>query len=155
LAVGEKFSLPINVSSAGQETLGTDVVILFDPKVLEAVEIKPGIIYPNYPEQAKDIDNVHGKIYFSGSTNINAPRVAEGELGEIFFRSKKAGETTLSFSWNGQNETTDSNIVPYKEELDLLSQEPASLTISLREASAFEKVSNFLRRIFSFDYLKF
>lgn len=154
IPVGEEVRVTINVSSGGKETLGTDAVILYDPKMLSATRILPGKLYPNYPPNLQDIDNVHGKVQFSGTVGLKKPLTAEGVLGEISFRAKKPGTTKIGFDFEPGG-TADSNIVPSFAGLDLLEQKPKEITLSIRSVSSQEKIWFFLKRILSFDYLRF
>lgn len=153
LPVGTEFEVAINLSSGGTQTLGTDAVILFDPKVLSATKVTPGKLYPNYPETGREIDNVHGKVFLSGTANMDAPLTAQGVFGKVAFRAKKEGKTTLSFDWK-EGGTADSNIVPYEGELDLLVSRPTDLNLSFREASFWEKILAFIKRVLSLNYLR-
>jgi len=154
IPVGEEFKVPISLSSGGRETIGTDAVLLFDPKILSATKIEKGKIYPNYPPNLEDIDNVHGKVSFSGTVGFGLPKTVEGLFGEVFFRSKKPGTTQISFAWEGEG-TADSNIVPSFGSLDLLTEKPEKINLVFREASLGEKILAWIKRIFSFDYLRF
>lgn len=154
LPVGDEFGLTINVSTASRETIGTDAVILYDPKMLEATKILPAKAYPNYPPNLVDIDNVHGKVQFSGTVGFGQPKTAEGVLGKVFFRPKKVGTTSVNFAWE-KGGTADSNIVPNFGGLDLLTEAPPPVTLSFREATREEKILFLIKRIFSFDYLRF
>lgn len=149
IPVGKEFKVPIIVSSAGQTTLGTDVVILFDPKVLQVAKVKPGSAYPTYPLNLKDIDNAHGKIWFSGTVGFGPPQPAAGLFGSFFFRAKKVGTTKISFDWEPGG-TDDSNIVTDSGVLDILREEPKELILSFREASQLEKLWAFIQRALPF-----
>lgn len=155
IPVGEEFKITVNVSSGNNETLGTDAVITFDPKILSATKIKAGKIYPFSPSTLVDIDNVHGKVSFSGTVGgLGIPKVVEGILGEVFFKAKQSGTTQIGFDWES-NSTTGSHIVPQNERIDLLTEKPAGIEISFRPASTGEKIWFFIKSIFSFNYLNF
>lgn len=151
--VGDEFKVAINVSSGGKETIGTDAVILYDPKILAVTKVNPGKAYFLYPPTLIDIDNVHGKVSFSGTVGFNPPKVVDGLFGEVFFRPKKPGQTKIDFAWQAKA-TNDSNIVPSLGGLDLLSEKPKGLSLSFRESSSEEKIWFLIKKILSFDYFK-
>ena len=152
--VGEEVKVPLYVSSAGIETIGTDIVISFDPKILYATKVVPGDLYPSYPPNTIDIDNTHGKIWFSGTVGTHVPRVVEGTVGSVFFRTKKVGITSISFTFERQG-TADSNIIPLLGPVDLLNEQPKDLELVIKEANFLERILFSLQRITSFDYLRF
>lgn len=154
IPIGEEVRVIINVSSGGRETLGTDALILYDPKILSVTRILPAKLYPNYPPNLEDIDNVRGKVRFSGTVGPNKPLAVEGVLGEIIFRAKKPGTTKIGFDFEPGG-TADSNIVPAFGGLDLLSEKPKEINLSIRSTSSPEKIWFLIKRILSFDYLRF
>lgn len=154
IPAGDEFRLSVNVSSAGIPTLGTDVVITYDPKMVEVTKFLGGKVYPHYPVTLVDIDNVHGKTRFSGTADLYQTRVAEGLLGWVYFRAKKSGTTEVSFVWK-KNGTDESNIVPDTGGLDLLKEKPKGVNLSFLEPSSGTRVWILIKRILSFDYLNF
>lgn len=151
---GKEFELLLFVSSAGQETIGTDVVLNFDPKFFSATKIVRGEAYPSYPPNTLDIDNVHGKIWFSGTVGSLPPKAVEGVVGSVFFRTKQIGTTSVGFAFEPQG-TADSNIISLLGPVDLLKEAPRELTVTVREADLWERFLFAFKRIFSFDYLRF
>jgi len=152
---GDSFKLTINASSDGQMTFGTDVVLIYNPKFLTAIKINPGHIYPNYPENLQDIDDVMGKVKFSGTIGLNqTPKAADGVLGEVYFRAKQTGTTQVNFEWYPGG-TNDCNIVPSAAGLDLLIKQPEGVNLTIKEPTSSEKVWILAKRILSFDYLRF
>lgn len=154
LPVGREFKVVVLVASENRTTLGTDAVLTFDPRILKAIKIIPGKIYPLYPQNLQDIDNTHGKLSFSGTVGFNKPQTANGVLGEIYFRSKKEGQINLAFDWM-PNTTSDSNLVPDFGGLDLLTEKPPDAYLTFRKASFWEKILIKIQWLFSFEYLQF
>lgn len=154
LPAGQEFKVIVSVATGNRTTLGTDAVLFYDPKILKAIRIIPDKLYPLYPQNLQDIDNTHGKLSFSGTVGFNKPQTANGVLGEISFRSKKPGQTVLSFNWLA-NATNDSNIVPDFGGLDLLTEKPSDVFLTFRQPSLLEKILIKLRWLFSFEYLQF
>lgn len=154
LPVGREFKVAVLVASENRTTLGTDAVLTFDPRILKVVKIVPGKIYPLYPQNLQEIDNIHGKLSFSGTVGFNKPQTANGVLGTVYFRSKKEGSTILGFSWM-PNTTNDSNLVPDFGGIDLLAEKPPDAYLTFRKASFWEKILIKLQWLFSFEYLQF
>ena len=154
LPVGQKFKVVVSVASENRTTLGADAVLTYDPRILTAIKIIPGKIYPLYPENLQDIDNTHGRLSFSGTVGFNKPQTANGVLGEIYFRSKKEGQIALAFDWM-PNTTSDSNLVPDFGGLDLLTAKPPDTQLTFRQPSFLEKILIKLQWLFSFEYLQF
>lgn len=153
IPVGSEFKVLVHVSSDRRMTLGTDAVLSYDPKMMTALRVKPGRIYPFYPSNLIEIDNARGKLSFSGTVGFGVPKEANGILGEVYFLPRQPGETRLDFLWEEKG-TKDSNLVPDFGELDLLKERPAGATLTFRQPSFLEKIFITLQRIFSFEYLR-
>jgi len=149
ITVGSEFDININLATNGKETLGTDVVITYEPVFLEAVKITPGTLYPNYPPGGQRIDQVAGKVYLSGAANFGAPVSESGLFGTIIFKGRVPGKTAISFDWE-EGSTTKTSIVPYVGYANLLKAPPEGLTLSIKEKSLWDKfldlLKNFLER---------
>ena len=154
LPVGQEFKVIVSVATENRTTLGTDAVLSYDPKILTAIKIIPGKVYPLYPENLQDIDNTHGKLTLSGTVGFGKPKTANGVLAEVSFRSKKPEATILSFNWMPKA-TNESNIVPDFGGIDLLTAKPADALLTFRKPSFLEKILIKIQWLFSFEYLQF
>ncbi len=150
--LGDQFRVKIDASSGGKGTVGTDAVILYDPRVLKVVKIIPGKLYPNYPEPLQDIDNVHGKTSFSGTVSFEPPRVVNGTFGEVVFQALKIDKTQISFDWQPKG-TADSNIVPLDGTLDLLTEAPKSVDVLVQESSTLQKFFFFIKSVLAGGFI--
>lgn len=153
IPVAQEFSLPITVNSADKATLGADIVLSFDPKILKITKIKPTNLYPFYPENLQDIDNAHGKLSFSGSVGMKTPIIVNGTLAEVFFVAQKEGSTKIEFVWKTKNSSA-THLVPKDEGIDLLTQTPDPITLSFRPSSKSEQFLFNLKRFLSLDFLQ-
>lgn len=118
--VGEMIPLTIRVSTGGQPTFGTDLILRFDPKILEASSsaIKPGNIYSEYP--LVNVNPKNGIISISGITRVGQTGFeGVGVLATLNLKAKKAGVTTLSVDFK-PGSTADSNIIEAKTVKDIL-----------------------------------
>lgn len=144
LSVGETFKVDINLTG-GEATLGTDIIINYDPAFLEAISLEEGSLYPSYqPIPAKRILADQGKINLSGSANINQPVKAEGIFGTTTFKSKKSGNTVISFDYD-KTATNKTGVINFSGQ-NLLSGTPENLPVDI---SSPNPVASFLKMLFS------
>lgn len=122
--VGREFLIDVNLKT---EALidGVDVVLQFDPEILEAKAASPSALFPTYP--FIKFDNQDGRAEVSAATKINQPLKGEGGLVTVSFVPKTPGETSIILLAEEEN-TTDSNIAEHKTGRDLL-MEGAVLSI--------------------------
>lgn len=121
LKKGEKLTLNINMSSK-VKSIGVDLVILYDPKLLTVTEtkngpVKTGEIFKDYPLNA--LDNKNGKITVSGITDISGGVLAQGLFGSVDFVAKEKGKTTISLDFI-PGSTADTNITESESGKDVL-----------------------------------
>lgn len=144
LSVGETFKVDINLTGA-EATLGTDIIINYDPSFLEAISLEEGSLYPSYqPLPAKRISGNQGKIFLSGSANIGQPVKAEGIFGTTTFKSKKPGNTVISFDYD-KTATNKTGVINFSGQ-NLLSGTPDTLPVDI---SSPNPVASFLKMLFS------
>lgn len=119
--LNENIKVTIGLSTGDSVTDGADVVIKYDPKVLEATAgaFEKGTIYPEYPNI--QIDPKEGMIQLSGisSTKIGSTFGGVGVFGRLSFKAKSAGAATLSVEF-APGATNDSNIIESKSGKDVL-----------------------------------
>ncbi len=120
--VGDKFTVSINMSS-NRKTDGTDLVILYDAKVLSVDTISGknplilGSIYKDYPLNALDAQN--SRVTVSGITDQKDGVSANGLFGSLVFTAKSAGQTKISLDFT-LGKTTDSNVIESATGKDIL-----------------------------------
>jgi hypothetical protein len=135
------------VLSGGEDTLGTDAIILYDPTMLKAVSVSEGTLYPTYnPSTNARINQEKGRIVLSGSTGFNSLVKATGVFGKITFTPRKKGKTVLKFDYV-KNDTSKSGIVDAIGN-DLISLEPTALTVSVAPESPIASFLRLLKNIF-------
>lgn len=118
--IGDNFSVDINLSTGGHKTVGTDIVLKYNPKVLEASQTAfiKGTIYPEYP-QAR-IDSTKGTIEVSGVVSTkDASFIGSGLFGKVFFKAKTSGLALIQLDFT-KDLSTDSNIVEMNTSKDIL-----------------------------------
>lgn len=107
-------ALQINLNTAGAQTDGTDVILIYDTSKFNAVSIASGSIYGDYP--GNNIDTTNGKITVSGLASVTSPFSGSGILATVnlqVLEKAVAGATQIKFDFDPANKakTTDSNVV--------------------------------------------
>lgn len=110
--VGEVVPVVVKVSTGGYTTLGTDLVLKYDPNILEiagAQNIVNGDAYNEYP--AKTFDQQQGMVGISGISSINSSGFnGIATFATINFRAKSAGKASLKVEFTPGG-TAESNII--------------------------------------------
>ena len=121
--VGDTVPVAIRISTGGRATVGTDLLLKFDPSFLEAqsqTNFLRGQIYKDYP--IISIDNKSGTVKVSGVDSPGESGFAGiGILGEMIFTAKKEGKTTLQIQ-SKPGATNLSNIIENGTAKNILSQ---------------------------------
>lgn len=114
---GQTYTVGIVLDAAGKSVDGTDVVINFDPAKVQIVDSKVSTttLLEQYP--LNSIDNVKGKIRYSGLTFNSKPLT--GIIGTFKFRPLGKGEVNFAFDFTS-GATTDSNIAEHGTAQDIL-----------------------------------
>lgn len=147
LKLGQTTTVTI-VLSGGENTLGTDIVLTYDSKRLEANEVKAGNLYPTYnPANGKRIDVANGKIFLSGSGGLGQPIKANGVFAIVTLRAKSSGQATIAFNYQVGDTTQTGIISPAGK--DLLITTPRPMIITIQETNIIEKTLTFFKRIVS------
>lgn len=118
--LNENIKVTIGLSTGSSVTDGADVIIKYDPGVLEATAgaFEKGPIYPEYPNI--QINSSTGVIQLSGiSSTSGAGFQGVGIFGRLSFKAKSAAVTTLSVDF-APSSTSDSNIIESKSGNDIL-----------------------------------
>lgn len=117
--VGDTVPVTVKVDTAGFPTLGTDVVIKYDPNLLELgskASLVSGNAYPEYP--ASNFDQKNGIIVISGISALNGKEFSGlADFVTINFKAKAAGTANINFDFTPGG-TADSNIIKLGVEND-------------------------------------
>lgn len=110
--VGDTVPVVVKVNTAGFPTLGTDVVVKYDPKILELgseANLVSGNAYSEYP--SKNFDSKNGIVAISGISSLNGKEFAGvADFVTINFKAKAAGATNINLDFTPGG-TADSNII--------------------------------------------
>lgn len=143
ISIGDEFVLPVFINTQGEKAFGVDALITFDPSLLKVIDIDPekagvqvtiGNIFPRFFSQ--EADNNKGIVKISGAaftgTGETKPFSGTGILGNITFRTKKAGTARVHFKYKNKA-TDDSNVVSATDTSKDLLEKTGSATIKIVE----------------------
>lgn len=128
--VKEVVPVSVMVDTGGHTLSGADLIIRYDPKILEATKgagVK-GKIFDEYPLMSVDTKN--GLIAISGISNLQG-FVGSGQFAIINLKAKSPGKTILTIDFADKNVTTDSNLVEATTSKDILEQ-AESISLEVR-----------------------
>ncbi len=130
--VGDTVSLSINLDTGGHKTAGSDVILHFDSKILDATDsssITKGSIYSDYSKL--EVDPKLGLVTISGVSGLNQSNFqGVGVLATLNFKSKAAGQTTITLDFK-PGSTTDTNLTDATSGKDILGS-VANLTLTIK-----------------------
>lgn len=109
--LGETVSVKINVWTGGYNSSGTDIVLNYNPRVLQASPsgFIRGKIYSDYPKVSVDV--INGVIRISGAAaSAKQAFSGAGEFGIFKFIARSKGTTDLTIDFK-KGQTEDSNIM--------------------------------------------
>lgn len=127
--VGEEVTIDILVDTGDDRTTGVDLVLTYDPTLLEVVDadsntagvqIASTNLFDFVP--ANEVTIASGKISFSASQQPTSQpvNVAGGKLATVAFKAKAAGQSDLIFD-HTPGLLSDTNIIKANDGRDLLS----------------------------------
>lgn len=119
--VGQEVLVKVILSTGSYQTDGTDVLIQFDPQVLEPADnfFEKGTLYQDYPGVRKD--QLKGTVSASGITVSSGGFKGTGVFGTFKFKAKKVGKSLVELKFTPSS-TTDSNIIESNSAKDLLEE---------------------------------
>lgn len=143
--INEGFTVTINL--AGNDlTMGTDIVLRYDPTRLIAQKVSEGTIYPTYnPAVTARINKDVGIIVLSGSTGVGQSVPANGVFGTISFVALKDGKTNITFEYEPGMTNKTGVISPTGEEL--LTTKPLPLSVTIKQPSFFGALLSFFQSL--------
>lgn len=119
--VGDVIPVLATVSTGGHISVGTDIILKYDPAILEASAssfFRKGRIYEQYPNVS--LDSRTGIIKASGITSGGKSGFNGGNLfGTFILRARKEGKTNISIDFK-KGATNDSNMVEAGKLNDIL-----------------------------------
>ena len=140
---GQQFDLKVNLDNPDkQKTLGVDLVVKFDPKILKAVKVSETKLYPNYfPNEEARIKD--GEVVLSGTSEMTQPVDGQGQMAAITFKAVRSGKTAVGFDWKA-DATNDTNIVSSEVDQDLLTSQPQPAQIEVKSGSLWDWLKSLL-----------
>lgn len=119
LKVGNTLSVSVNIDTGGHFVDGVDLIVRFDPKVMEATPggLAKGTILDEYP--LLSLDERKGAISISGISSLKKGYRGSGEFATLIFKAKARGRTNIVVDFK-KGSTTDSNLVENTASKDIL-----------------------------------
>lgn len=116
---GESVPVSVVIGTGGHIIDGVDLVVSFDPKVLEATQggLINGKILDEYP--LVSLDAKKGLISISGISSTKKGYIGNGQFASIIFKAKSPGATSVTVDFK-KDSTTDSNLVESSISKDIL-----------------------------------
>ncbi len=139
--VGENVSLIIRLFTGGYLSDGVDVVLKYDPKVLDATSsaILSNSSFQNFPTKSVDTQN--------GIVRISAISSATGDgfnglvnFATINFKAKSAGSSNLTIDFK-PGSTSESNVIKQIDATDILA-DVSNATIKVTNSGSIAKVQS-------------
>lgn len=117
--VNEKIPVSVRLDSGGRTLDGADLIIRFDPKVLEATpgSLIAGSIFDEYPLLSADMKK--GLVSVSGANSTRAGFKGTGQFITVNFKARAKGNTSLIIDFE-KGSTADSNLVETGTSKDIL-----------------------------------
>lgn len=115
----EMVPVSIMVDTAGKAVEGVDLIVNFDPNILEATPagLIKGKIFDEYPLMS--VDSKKGLISISGISDLKNGFTGKGQFATLNLKAKVVGKTSLTIDFK-KNSTTDSNMVEDNTSQDIL-----------------------------------
>lgn len=130
--VNENIPIDLKISTGGYSTLGTDVVIKYDPTILDAsgaTSIRKSDLYTEYPLVTADPTN--GLIFISGVSTQNKDSFnGVGIFGTLNLKALKPGTTSLEIQYL-PDATNESNVIKVNSAEDIL-KEVKGITLTIQ-----------------------
>lgn len=143
--VNERFTISINIAGNDQ-TLGTDVVLRYDPAYLVVEDVSEGTLYPTYsPSGDARINKEAGVAVLSGSTGFGQSVQANGVFGTVSLIPIKDGKTNVIVDYEPGATNKTGVVGPAGEEL--LTSAPTPLAITVKRASLFDALLSFFQSL--------
>lgn len=107
---GDIVPVSVVIDTAGRLINGVDLIIQFDPKILDATDkdIIKGSLFDDYPMAS--VDSAKGLILISGISNAQKGIKVSGQFIAINLKAKAPGKTSLAIDFE-KGTTTHSNLV--------------------------------------------
>lgn len=127
---GDSVAVKISIETGRYRVIGADIILKFDPNLLEADKngVKAGSTFSDYP--FIDIDNKNGLVQISGiAPKSSSGFKGKGEFATVNFKTKAKGSSLISIDFK-PGSTIDSNLIEDRVSQDIIeSVEDLKITI--------------------------
>lgn len=147
LKLGQTATVAI-VLSGGEDTLGTDLVLRYDPRMLTAQKVTNSSLYPTYnPSLERRIDPAQGIITLSGSGGTGQPVAAQGEFATVVFEPIKTGKTAVYIDYEPGATNKSGILDPLGNDLMSYAPAPEPVSFVIADQNPIEKLLGWFWRI--------
>lgn len=117
--VGDNLSVDVMISSNNNPTVGTDLIIKYDPNLLSLskTSFTKGTVYQEYLGQS--LDDSKGVFRISGLSTATSKNSVDGKFGTLNFNALAAGRAQVTIDFK-PGSSTDSNVIDAKLSKDIL-----------------------------------
>ena len=91
------FYSDVMINTGSNTVVSGDIILNFDPAVLEAVDVQTGSFLPSSSIVTEQLDNTNGKVTISLFTHKENARQGTGTFTQVQWKTKNTGSTTVSF----------------------------------------------------------
>lgn len=96
-AIGESFTVDATIETGGNQIVSADLIITYDPNVLDVSDIAVGTFLPGAQVIQKNINSSSGTIAFSIYTTKANAATGNGSLAKITMMGKNSGTSSLLY----------------------------------------------------------
>lgn len=137
---GNDFDTTIKIDTAGQNVTGADVVLQYNPDLIEVVKIENGGFFPLF---GKHFELNNQKIYITGFfTEKNQSKNGNGIFAKLTLKALKNGATNLQFMCLDKS-LSDTNIIGLSGNDLIQCKDLISLKVSITGGNLIAAASSF------------
>lgn len=137
----------IDITST-DETLGTDLVLTYDPTILKPTAITPGTVYPNYSDT--DLSENSGTLYISAVSDLTQGTTPNGQFASVTFTALKPGYSDMGIAFDPEDSSL-SGVIPFDgSDENLLTPPDGTFPIFVKQPNLFVRLWNTIVSFFSF-----
>ena len=146
LSPNQTFNLTINLTS-NDSTLGTDLVLTYDPTVLQPTSVTPGNLYPTYSNY--DLESTNGTLLVSAVSDFTQGTTPNGLFATVTFTAIGPGESSIALAFDPEDSAL-SGVIPFAGSSENLLEPPSPLTVTVVQPNIFARLWHTLVSFFSF-----
>lgn len=132
-AVGESFDVQAVVETGGNQIISADLVISFDPNVVDIMDVRAGPFLPGVQEIQKNVNSSTGTVTYSIYTTKANATTGQGTIAILSVQGKAAGTASLQFN------TAATSLYGLSENQNVWTKNPATASFTITEGGGQEE----------------